>query len=101
PSTTAIYTLSLHDALPIYLLNLRVALVSPFKISSNYFPTANSGKALYNSTFLSSDCISKIFPLKESFLETFSKSACLKRPTSSRSEEHTSELQSQSNLVCR
>src|SRR2546430_9918376 len=63
-ATTEIYTLSLHDALPIYLLALAVQqqltvhelLRAPF-----YHPVLEEG----------------------------------------RSEEHTSELQSQSNLVCR
>src|SRR6266853_6568337 len=53
-ATTEIYTLSLHDALPI-------------------FPHQRFGRS----------------------------AACPNRPDKERSEEHTSELQSQSNLVCR
>src|SRR5256886_9016911 len=60
-ATTEIYTLSLHDALPIYLGFIE----TPYRIVKN-------GKV--------SDEI---------------------RWLSARSEEHTSELQSQSNLVCR
>src|SRR5688572_33300849 len=56
-ATTEIYTLSLHDALPIYL----------------WYPAA-----VVRPTY----CL-------------------VATPTRSRSEEHTSELQSQSNLVCR
>src|SRR2546430_8477618 len=59
-ATTEIYTLSLHDALPICLSCTRAAMK----------PTPSSRRSTYGS-------------------ET------------SRSEEHTSELQSQSNLVCR
>src|SRR2546430_8248446 len=61
-ATTEIYTLSLHDALPI----------------SDYQP------------FISKDGLSLYFSVLEG-----------PTPNSPRSEEHTSELQSQSNLVCR
>src|SRR2546430_17382632 len=61
-ATTEIYTLSLHDALPICFHNLKVLLSCPGANRSN--PYAFSQPPI-------------------------------------RSEEHTSELQSQSNLVCR
>src|SRR5438034_6546652 len=61
-ATTEIYTLSLHDALPIWLWGTAPALVS-----------AASGAAAYSYFFLPPE----------------------------RSEEHTSELQSHSDLVCR
>src|SRR2546430_16832480 len=71
-ATTEIYTLSLHDALPIYLTKSRI--------------TPAGGTLAY--------------PRPDS--------PCVSRATASprfsgrrRSEEHTSELQSQSNLVCR
>src|SRR5438270_10432704 len=63
-ATTEIYTLSLHDALPI--LELIRAKNNPSSASASAFPI--TGLAL---------------------------------PMRTRSEEHTSELQSQSNLVCR
>src|SRR2546427_7998150 len=64
-ATTEIYTLSLHDALPISSACRRRATSSPRRVCCT--PTA-----------------------------------CYRTPASpSRSEEHTSELQSQSNLVCR
>src|SRR2546430_12323916 len=62
-ATTEIYTLSLHDALPIY--NVSASSVFGLKITESA-------------------------PVSRSFAV-----ACF------RSEEHTSELQSQSNLVCR
>src|SRR5438034_3672199 len=68
PSTTDIYTLSLHDALPIS--NLKPArstsIAQPFDRSHN--PNADTHSQV---------------------------------PTPDRSEEHTSELQSHSDLVCR
>src|SRR2546430_3405475 len=70
-ATTEIYTLSLHDALPIWLAEAPRALNEP-------------------------ECCSD---------SSLSVSVVAGRPNSapsiSRSEEHTSELQSQSNLVCR
>src|SRR2546430_5782961 len=65
-ATTEIYTLSLHDALPIFLVPRQ-------------------------------DCSSEFWPAG------CSPSSCIRQlpATRSRSEEHTSELQSQSNLVCR
>src|SRR5688572_31110723 len=63
-ATTEIYTLSLHDALPIYTF---ATTSSPFCVISNRALPPN---------------------IRSSLLRV-------------RSEEHTSELQSQSNLVCR
>src|SRR2546430_14250181 len=63
-ATTEIYTLSLHDALP---------------ISSCGAPSTGPPRARWTATFC----------------------AGASRSFRSRSEEHTSELQSQSNLVCR
>src|SRR2546427_4127903 len=65
-ATTEIYTLSLHDALPI----------SPMK---------NALGASYSRIGKASDCVGPSPAIAKAV----------------RSEEHTSELQSQSNLVCR
>src|SRR5688572_31812533 len=80
-ATTEIYTLSLHDALPIS--SCQTGSTSPPSARSlNSFPTSSrttvssaSGKRFVTSAHTSSIVL--------------------------RSEEHTSELQSQSNLVCR
>src|SRR5690606_41523323 len=72
PSTTAIYTLSLHDALPIY--SVRASEARPNRINSS--PRT-----------LGSRC-------------EFGRAPAATR-SSTRSEEHTSELQSRENLVCR
>src|SRR2546430_15413304 len=72
-ATTEIYTLSLHDALPIYTLpGLIEAPTGPLTLSQG---TGTGGGAGSGSTSA--------------------------RALRQRSEEHTSELQSQSNLVCR
>src|SRR5205085_12672776 len=73
-ATTEIYTLSLHDALPISLLASRRA------------------GAYARITTTSS---------QETWLATSRAPRWGMRPVAERSEEHTSELQSQSNLVCR
>src|SRR2546430_17401746 len=68
-ATTEIYTLSLHDALP---------------ISADWSPVCGDQMALYNE-----------------MLKEFHDLGAELIGISVRSEEHTSELQSQSNLVCR
>src|SRR5688572_33004741 len=75
-ATTAIYTLSLHDALPIFLLYSRVrSLINCLAFSVAFF-------------------IATMRALCSLALDS-------RRIWNIRSEEHTSELQSQSNLVCR
>src|SRR2546430_10797274 len=66
-ATTEIYTLSLHDALPI---SMTASCITPAKSARASRRSKGCG----------------------------SKTSCRRTP---RSEEHTSELQSQSNLVCR
>src|SRR2546430_12425947 len=73
-ATTEIYTLSLHDALPILPPASRSACRSPAKATPQSWWWRIGVPAL-------------------------PRPSC--RATSNRSEEHTSELQSQSNLVCR
>src|SRR2546427_1743042 len=72
-ATTEIYTLSLHDALPIWYLIL-------------FAPHAFVHERQYRSRGLPSPSV--FLRISTHF-------------TATRSEEHTSELQSQSNLVCR
>src|SRR2546430_15432632 len=70
-ATTEIYTLSLHDALPI------------FQSRNRHFP--RTGASSQNAIAFSRRSVDSSLP----------------RRRLRRSEEHTSELQSQSNLVCR
>src|SRR2546430_13655898 len=76
-ATTEIYTLSLHDALPI-LCTWRCSAAHPISF------------------------VGKITsPVSDHVGRSSASSAGFLRPPGLRSEEHTSELQSQSNLVCR
>src|SRR2546430_17456625 len=77
-ATTEIYTLSLHDALPIFQLDVR---------TSTRLPCASTRPCQSGATsVVVSSCSTMAGPSSAS---------------PARSEEHTSELQSQSNLVCR
>src|SRR2546430_12638054 len=82
---TEIYTLSLHDALPIWCRRWRSR--SPTRSSTCGGPSPEGS----TSTSWRRGCrfSSRPSPI------------CLKKWLNFRSEEHTSELQSQSNLVCR
>src|SRR2546430_10629459 len=73
-ATTEIYTLSLHDALPIYAASAPGTMTT--SSSEVRRPEAQHGR-------------------------TGSLAGCGSPLRTARSEEHTSELQSQSNLVCR
>src|SRR5688572_32748644 len=77
-STTEIYTLSLHDALPILGI-VASTLVQPVRSSETACITVLGTHRQRRSTTHREDCGCPV----------------------PRSEEHTSELQSQSNLVCR
>src|SRR2546430_7166184 len=80
-ATTEIYTLSLHDALPIsQSLSTDSVLMIPRPWGSIGFRTRGN---------------SHLTPKKRPLIRVPLDTKC------SRSEEHTSELQSQSNLVCR
>src|SRR5438270_7671017 len=74
PATTEIYTLSLHDALPIFRISREIAVRDCARMSGS------------NLEMLSLPA--PIRPMNTALPNV-------------RSEEHTSELQSQSNLVCR
>src|SRR2546430_12556034 len=86
-ATTEIYTLSLHDALPISVRKLLVAALrrEPFAVDA----AADGAEALRLTASVEYAVI--ILDLMMPRLNGFE----------FRSEEHTSELQSQSNLVCR
>src|SRR5436309_4003610 len=77
PATTEIYTLSLHDALPICL-----GLANSFADSSFADVLSSIGSSLFGPGF-------NLGGTKKG------------RSYAARSEEHTSELQSRENLVCR
>src|SRR5690606_41520962 len=90
-STTAIYTLSLHDALPICLLGVTHDLVG------------HGPKLDLEPLLLEATTVRGIQPSEalHGLLGVTRTDPCLEVVVDARSEEHTSELQSRENLVCR
>src|SRR5438270_10678893 len=86
PATTEIYTLSLHDALPISIM---------WRCSATPRAWVTLSPPISTRTRCSSWCP------PPSSTEAQSHERLRLSPHARRSEEHTSELQSQSNLVCR
>src|SRR5690349_24395190 len=87
-STTEIYTLSLHDALPIYLFFV----LSGFLIAGILLDNRSSPR-YFRTFYIRRAC--RIVPAYALLLLAFYAFAA------TRSEEHTSELQSRRDLVCR
>src|SRR5436190_13115641 len=87
-STIVIYTLSLHDALPISCLG--------WASWSNFVSDENYEIKGYTSTYFASRMINVEWLQHRAGLNQMFRSS-----TDLRSEEHTSELQSHSDLVCR
>src|SRR2546429_1082469 len=88
PATTEIYTLSLHDALPIF---FKVMDVIPWPRKRIY---RHRNGAYFGSTKKRSDEFRGIGKHDEN-------AVAARDPQFKRSEEHTSELQSRLHLVCR
>src|SRR5690606_42070637 len=90
--SSVLYTLSLHDALPIYSFYVRVF--------QNDFESC-----FYTFCICSSSYVKEVCRLKSSMFDKIhrchSKTSSVYHTTYVRSEEHTSELQSRENLVCR
>src|SRR5205085_7370484 len=90
-STTEIYTLSLHDALPIYII----------KRDNSFLDSDTQLIGLDEGSGASSEAVPKVrSPFRGRHHMNFYHYIALGLFVV-RSEEHTSELQSQSNLVCR
>src|SRR3712207_8768561 len=81
-ATTEIYTLSLHDALPILAQNLGIDYHAATE-ELYYYMRKND------------------MPTHEALMQTIQSLLTKKRRSAERSEEHTSELQSRQYLVCR
>src|SRR2546423_11451457 len=84
-ATTEIYTLSLHDALPIYLQRLRVQ-----NLSINLEPFRYLLQLLFLIGHAGNDAVTTLLRQRR-----------IAGDIEKRSEEHTSELQSLAYLVCR
>src|SRR5690606_41574216 len=101
PVTPAIYTLPLHDALPIWFANVRAAVRTA---TSTWWPHAM--RALMVPAVLPVAALIAT-PLSLTIASTtpagrrFAAAAAARTRPVVRSEEHTSELQSRENLVCR
>src|SRR5439155_24339640 len=96
PSTTEIYTLSLHDALPIlidvYGVAIDVHRVPAREDNVVYVAvTLVFGLRTKDPRIASQQALFRILKLEQ----------CEAQPEKCRSEEHTSELQSRGHLVCR
>src|SRR5690606_42122711 len=91
-ATPEIYTLSLHDALPISIQDVPLAV------------TAVSGQQLENSGVQDLRDVTQVAPSLQMGTGQSNSSGTIARIRgigTGRSEEHTSELQSRENLVCR
>src|SRR5690606_41367024 len=92
PPTTPIYTLSLHDALPISIEKVAVERLAPVlsvgdRLEAERF--LHDDRLLDASILVSAKLFARRFACPDAFAQL------------ERSEEHTSELQSRENLVCR
>src|SRR5207248_3653067 len=100
PSTTAFYTLSLHDALPISIQDdfSRALYFLDGKLASAVLDTYRKDDIIKK--FLSNTSLAEIdVEVKKVALEAMESPS--KARVDFRSEEHTSELQSPYDLVCR
>src|SRR5690606_41307836 len=86
--TTAIYTLSLHDALPIFFRSSFSTSISVRSVSFRMSASRRTSSASMPLSFFSLGAV-------------FGSAIGASCPCLNRSEEHTSELQSRENLVCR
>src|SRR5690606_41780301 len=100
PAPTPIYTLSLHDALPIWFFPLMVE-VGAVYVTDYLYPCAGCGRGIdthsYRHAVLSDGMV--FVGLEVEFDQILG--AATADQKIDRSEEHTSELQSRENLVCR
>src|SRR5205085_11551018 len=96
PPTPSIYTLSLHDALPIWHLAAMTKLGEGTRML-----TVNLGTGRGHSVLEMVDAFGKASGRSIPYQIVERRPGDLAENFADRSEEHTSELQSQSNLVCR
>src|SRR5205814_8834899 len=87
-TTTNIYTLSLHDALPIFFSFSGISVTNASVVSN---------RPVMDAAFCSALCVTFV----GSTMPAFTKSVKANIVDPTRSEEHTSELQSLRHLVCR
>src|SRR5206468_12861745 len=95
-ATTDIYTLSLHDALPILIFAAPSRAMMPANAPTRSSPSMR--KAVFGFDNL---IFAPFAAAVNNAASDGTKSTCALRALGKRSEEHTSELQSRSDLVCR
>src|SRR5690606_41983830 len=96
PATTDLYPLSLHDALPIWAEVIRLL---PLEVVEGEEPPApDELLPLYEFEPSPQEVLDVLLPR---YVENRIYHCMLQAAASERSEEHTSELQSRENLVCR
>src|SRR5439155_11428268 len=93
PPTTEIYTLSLHDALPIS--DRRVSRAVPGSAGRD------SALLLSAASYLGNNSFARFRPAWQRSLPGSAEAMTMRLARRTRSEEHTSELQSRGHLVCR
>src|SRR5699024_11550550 len=97
-TTTQLYTLSLHDALPIYTYSENYRLFTN-KSTASFTKSSSVWSSFSSIYFIHSIKFSlTITPMVRSMADLEADNCVI---TSLRSEEHTSELQSRFDLVCR
>src|SRR5205807_5971443 len=97
-ATTKIYTLSLHDALPISLRESVKRRRKSCSENENLHDIRSRSEPIRSSSLISKICLRTL--VRRTWRPSRSQARAL-RPFPNRSEEHTSELQSPCNLVCR
>src|SRR5690606_42128055 len=98
PPTTALYALSLHDALPILIGRLSAAIGEV----TGLVPELSTSGGTSDARFIKDYCPVVEFGLVGQTMHMIDEHVPLADlETLTRSEEHTSELQSRENLVCR
>src|SRR5205814_10199510 len=101
PATTVIYTLSLHDALPIYSFYSK-ALINPSQlaIGALYKAFDDNNASWSGNRVVAQQCGQVLMDTAKEINKYYGGSGA-QIPYVQRSEEHTSELQSLRHLVCR
>src|SRR5206468_10745618 len=97
PSLSVIHTLSLHDALPILLTSM----LPPNSVAESILPMETFNCSLVASTPPKPAPISRLAEPEPALTSKVLFELMLVSELLIRSEEHTSELQSRSDLVCR
>src|SRR5205085_11426333 len=95
------FTLSLHDALPIFAPQIIAAFVFGSLAKRSDTAVSDIDVLIVSDSLSCADVFSALEGVRERLGRAINPTVYSRREWTRRSEEHTSELQSQSNLVCR